>query len=338
MDDRPQKSPPLLTRAARAAAAAMRSYADRISSRRERVSAARKLALAILFVPPFALMYALLKLHARVHGAVEVEATTGDGARCIVRLPDLVGMYIYLFGVWEPDISCFVRDRLCEGATFIDIGAHIGYYPLLASPRVGHGGGVVAIEASPTIFDALEANLALNQVSNCRLVHMAAAAEAGSLRVYRGPTHNIGLTTTVASRGLPLEATVEAAPLADMLEPREITTARLVKIDVEAAEDAVLAGLDGFLERCPRDVEIVVELSPQWWSNPRQTPKDVLQPFFDAGFFAYEIDNNLWPWRYLWPAVVGRPRRVRRSLERRPKRIDLVLSRVDQEELGSERQ
>ncbi len=336
MNDRPQKSPPLLTRAARAAAAAMRSYADRISSRRERVSAARKLALAILFVPPFALMYALLKLHARVHGAVEVEATTGGGARCIVRLPDLVGMYIYLFGVWEPDISCFVRDRLCEGATFIDIGAHIGYYTLLASPRVGHGGGgggVVAIEASPMIFEALEANLALNQVSNCRLVHMAAAAEVGSLRVYRGPPHNTGLTTTVASRGFPLEATVEAAPLADMLEPREITTARLVKIDVEAAEDAVLAGLDGFLERCPRDVEIVVELSPQWWSNPRQTPKDVLRRFFDAGFFAYEIDNNLWPWRYLWPAAVGRPKRLRRSLERRSKRLDLVLSRVDREEL-----
>ncbi len=334
MNDRPQKPPPLLTRAARAAAAAMRSYADRISSRRERVSAARKLALAILFVPPFALMYALLKLHARVHGAVEVEATTGGGARCIVRLPDLVGMYIYLFGVWEPDISCFVRDRLCEGATFIDIGAHIGYYPLLASPRVGHGGGgVVAIEASPTIFEALKANLALNKVSNCRLVHMAAAAEAGSLRVYRGPTHNTGLTTTVASRGFPLEATVEAAPLADMLEPREITTARLVKIDVEAAEDAVLAGLDGFLERCPRDVEIVVELSPQWWSNPRQTPKDVLRRFFDAGFFAYEIDNNLWPWRYLWPAAVGRPRSLLRSLERRPKRLDLVLSREDREEL-----
>lgn len=191
----------------------------------------------------------------------------------------------------------------------------------------------MAIEASPTIFEALKANLALNHVSNCRLVNMAAAAEAGSLRVYRGPTHNTGLTTTVASRGFPLEATVEAAPLADMLEPREITTARLVKIDVEAAEDAVLAGLDGFLERCPRDVEIVVELSPRWWSNPRQTPKDVLRRFFDAGFFAYEIDNNLWPWRYLWPAAVGRPRRLRRSLERRPKRLDLVLSRVDREEL-----
>ncbi|MHC4108415.1 MAG: FkbM family methyltransferase [Planctomycetota bacterium] len=319
-----KKPPPLLTRAARAAAAAMRSYAGRISTRRERVSGVTKLTLVVLFVPPFALMYALLKLHARLYGAVEVEATTGDGARCIVRLPDLVGMYIYLFGIWEPDITRFVCDRLSGDATFIDIGAHIGYYPLLASPRVGGGA---------TIFEALQANLALNRVDNCRIVNMAAAAKAGSLRLYRGPTHNIGLTTTVASRGFPLEAVVEAAPLADMLEPREITTARLVKIDVEAAEDAVLAGLDRFLEQCPRDVEIVVELSPQWWNDARQTPQAVLQPFFDAGFFAYEIENNLWPWRYLWPAAVGRPRRIRRSLERRPKRIDLVLSRVDAEEL-----
>ena len=62
-------------------------------------------------------------------------------------------------------------------------------------------------------------------------------------------------------------------------------------------------------------------------------PQEVLEPLLDAGFHAYRIDNNLWPWRYLWPNDVRRPRRVRQPLLKRVKRIDLVLSRVDQDEL-----
>ena len=124
-----------------------------------------------------------------------------------------------------------------------------------------------------------------------------------------------------------------AAPLADLLEPREIETARLVKIDVEGAEDRVLAGMRGFLEKCPSHVEILVELSPTWWHDSQQTPQRVLAPFFEAGFHAYRIDNNLWPWRYLWPNDIRRPQRIREPLLKRVKRIDLVLSRVDREEL-----
>jgi hypothetical protein len=53
----------------------------------------------------------------------------------------------------------------------------------------------------------------------------------------------------------------------------------------------------------------------------------------DAGFHVYQIANNLWPWRYLWPNAVARPRRVRGPLAGNVKRHDLVLSRVDAEEL-----
>ena len=110
-------------------------------------------------------------------------------------------------------------------------------------------------------------------------------------------------------------------------------TARLVKIDVEGAEIAVLDGMKEFIGGCPHDVEIIVELSPQWRSDRQRTPQDLLQPLFDAGFHVYRIDNNLWPWRYLWPKQVRRPQRVVEPLTRRVKRLDLVLSRVDAEEL-----
>jgi FkbM family methyltransferase len=172
-----------------------------------------------------------------------------------------------------------------------------------------------------------------NHRETVRCVNKAAAAEPGAIELFAGPDHNVGLTTTVSSRGFQLQGVVEALPLDDLLSTDEIRTARLVKIDVEGAEPQVLQGMSAFLETCREDAEILIELSPSWWSDATKRPIDVLQPLFDAGLHAYEMENNYWPWRYLWPRYVRRPRRCQRDLTRRVDRLDLVMSRQDTSEL-----
>ena len=308
----------------------------RLGTDRAEVSRLEKLLRGGLLVPVFGAMLVLLRLWALAAGPLRVQATTRWGTRFACALPDFIQTYLYLFGVWEPDVTAFIRRRLTGGDTFVDVGANIGYHALLAAHVLSGKGRVVAIEASPAIFGLLEANLAANGMAKAgvvRTVNKAAGETAATLRVYHGPVQNIGLSTTVGGRGFAQEAEVAAAPLADLLEPDEIATTRLVKIDVEGAEDAVLRGMKQFLEACPPDVEIVLELSPRWWEDRRQTPRQVLQPLLDKGFHVYEIGNNLWPWRYLWANDVRPPRRLRRSLDRRVKRLDLVLSRADGEVL-----
>jgi hypothetical protein len=51
--------------------------------------------------------------------------------------------YIYYFGVWEPNITRWIVRRLASGDMFIDVGANVGYYSLLASKLVGESGSVV---------------------------------------------------------------------------------------------------------------------------------------------------------------------------------------------------
>lgn len=318
----------------KALAGLLRAYARLLTRRGPRVPVTARIGLAVLFVPVFSLFYVLLKVHVRFRGPVVVDATTLWGSRVTARMPDLIQMYVYLFGIWEPDLSAFILRRLSPGDTFIDVGANIGYHALLAGTRLAGEGRVVAIEPSPAICADLRDNLALNgNPGGVRVVERAASDAESTVRLYRGPVHNVGLSTTVEGRGLELETEVGAAPLAELLEPGEIRTARLVKIDVEGAEDRVLRGMAGFLERCPRHVEILVELSPTWWSDRQQVPQQVLQPFLDAGFNVYAIDNNMWPWRFLWPDHVRPPRRLRRALTRRVNRLDLVLSREDAQEL-----
>ena len=283
---------------------------------------------------PFSTIVLLLRVRLLVSGPISVAVRTEEGDAFECHPPDLVQLYLWIFGVWEPDLTHYIRRRLRPGDVFVDVGANIGYFSVMAARHVGKQGVVVAIEASPQVFTSLEQTLTANGSSPpARAVNVAAAARSGSIAVYAGPAHNTGLTSTVERWGRPQQATVEAKPLDDLLSPEEISRARLVKIDVEGGEDQVLAGMTRVIRDAPQNVEILVELSPQWWSDSSKRPIDVLKPFLDAGFFAYRMENSYWPWRYLWPGDAPRPRRIRNGLERRERRIDLVLSREDAEVL-----
>jgi len=309
---------------------ACRAFLRLLATNRSRVPWYEKFVRAIVLVPVFGAMLVLLRLWSLCRGPLEVEATACYGAQFRCQLPDFIQTYLYLFGVWEPDMTDFIAGRLQDGDTFVDVGANIGYHTLLAAKQLKGNGRVVAIESSPKIYRLLQESLTENELtSSVRTVNQAAAEAVGTLQLYSGPDKNIGLSTTVSGRGLPSEGEIPAAPLADLLQPAEIETARLVKIDVEGAEVAVLRGMKEFLDQCPSQVEILVELSPAWWTDRSLTPHEVLQPLIDAGFHVYEITNNLWPWRYLWPAEVTRPRRVRSLPDKRVNRLDLVLSRVE---------
>jgi FkbM family methyltransferase len=318
--------------------AMLRAIVRLLATRRTHISGAEKILRGAILVPIFGGTLVLLRLRAMLAGPLRVEAVTDDGNRFVCHLPDLIQMYLYLFGVWEPDLAAYIRSRLKAGDVFVDVGANVGFDSLLAARMVGASGGVVAIEASPAVFERLRETLRINgSPTNVRTINKAAAAGAGVLTIYAGPEHNVGLTTTVPRGTMPKACEVEAAPLRDLLQQEEIERVRLIKIDVEGGEDSVLAGMvvDGGIDRLPRDVEIALELSPLWWSDRTRTAADVLRPFIERGFHVYTIPNNYWPWRYLWPKDVQRPRRLRDAamLTRPMKRLDVILSRLDSNEL-----
>jgi FkbM family methyltransferase len=286
--------------------------------------------------PFFGAMLLLLRARAAIMRPLRVEAVMTDGNRLMCELPDLIPLYVYTFGIWEPDVDAFIRSRLGAGDVFVDVGANIGYDTLLASRAVGPSGAVTAIEASPAVFELLQDALQRNGApKHVRLLNAAASHQAGTLNLYAGPSTNVGLTTTVPRAGMPKVAEVAAHPLADLLTPEEIARAKLIKIDVEGGEPAVLAGLLGAADRLLPEVEIVIELSPAWWADRSATAASVLRPWVERGFHVYAIKNTYWPWRYLWPNHVDRPERISdpMSLTRRVKRLDVVLSRVDAQRL-----
>ena len=87
----------------------------------------------------------------------EAEIFTGDIMNVVV--PDNVSTALYLNGCFEADDSKALIESLNEGDTFIDIGAHIGYYSMLASRLVGEKGKVICFEPTPSTYGLLVKNL-----------------------------------------------------------------------------------------------------------------------------------------------------------------------------------
>jgi FkbM family methyltransferase len=257
-------------------------------------------------------------------------ASTIFGSRIGGNTKDILQQYVYYFGVWEPHLTRWMSQRLAPGDTFVDVGANIGYFSLLASRLVGPDGRVVAIEPSPQIFDALKHNLARNGARNARAVNVAASDREGMVSLFSGPESNIGLTTIVDKQGYEFQCEVEAAPLSVVLRPEEMDNVRLIKIDVEGAEWLVVAGMRSLLERRDTQLEVAIEVSPQRLAKQGQCVEDIMKTFADAGFHRYSLANDYSASSYLPPRKDVRPVRVRAPVQ---SHTDLILSREDSEVL-----
>jgi FkbM family methyltransferase len=220
---------------------------------------------------------------------------------------EFLGRYVYYFGVWEPNISAWIAQRLGAGDTFVDIGANIGYYTLLASRLVGPSGHVVAIEACPRTFAQLDQNLSLNDARNVRSVNIAVSDRDGELQLYEGPLGSSGKTSILGQVGLASTCTVAARTLAHVLTDAEIATTRLFKIDVEGAEWLIINGFAAYLAQTRPDTEFVIEISPGRLELLQRKPDDILELFGRAGFQPYTIANDYRSSSYVEPAPYQPP-------------------------------
>jgi FkbM family methyltransferase len=144
---------------------------------------------------------------------------------------------------------------LTGGDTFVDVGAHYGYFTLLASRLVGPAGRVLAFEASAATFATLEENT--RRYANIACFHRAASDRRGTLTFYEFPVlfseyNSLEIDQFREASWFrkypPQPFEVQALPLDDCLgglaQPPKV-----IKIDVEGAELQVIRGSRRLLEQ-----------------------------------------------------------------------------------------
>ncbi|MGH3136159.1 MAG: FkbM family methyltransferase [Gaiellaceae bacterium] len=237
-----------------------------------------------------------------------VVSVTG-GSRMNVDTSDMLGRVLATSGVWEPQVTAVFQRLLARGDVCVDVGAHAGYYTLLASRLVGPAGRVYALEPSARAHEALRANLALNAVSNVIALLTAAGASEGSVQLSDPPSGNTGEASVrrddamSPKLGAGASSTVSVRTVASLLDTADADRVRLVKIDVEGFEAEVLRGLAPLFERGSRPA-LIVELHPDGASDAVELLAAMSSAY---GLTAYELVRNPYRERF---AQVPPPREI----------------------------
>ena len=261
---------------------------------------------------------------------------TRSGASIRVDSGDLIQRYLLMFGVWEPQLTTWLADRVRPGDTFIDVGANIGYYTLLAASLAGPSGHVIAIEPAPDFCQALASALNANHIRQVRIARSAVSDRPRELAFYQPEPGNLGHTTAAPSRScnLPPLFTANARPLAELLRPGELAAARIIKVDAEGAEAAIISGLAPHLHQLRPDAELIIEVSARLLRRQGRVLDEITGPLAAFGWHPYLIANDYRAGSY--PAAMRRPRppqRLQLPAADLPDPADLVFSRTDAERL-----
>lgn len=206
------------------------------------------------------LRWARWQVRSRLWAAPAVVPFVGD-TRLLVRRGDFGATGNLYFGLHEAESMAFVGHLLRPGDLFVDVGANVGSYTVLAAGVCG--ARVLAYEPVPAAHRALVANIVLNGLdARARAFAVAVGAAAGQVAMTAGldVVNHVLATAEHANHGGPA-VTVPVAPLDALLADRPAGPF-FVKVDVEGYEAAVVAGAETVL-RAPELMGLLLEMTPQ---------------------------------------------------------------------------
>jgi len=194
-------------------------------------------------------------------------------------------------GRYELAVTQLFKHAIRPGCVVVDIGAHVGYYTLLASRLVGPQGRVYAFEADPTNYRLLQRNLDLNGTDNVIAVPMAVADRTGSIDFFRdkrgSDRHSICRSSTITDESIKVEAT----SLDSFMQQQGCEQIDFLKMDIEGAEPMAVEGMTALLQRGLVS-RMVIEFGPLGLKANGWSPEEFLRKLVAHGFDISPIEGE----------------------------------------------
>lgn len=160
---------------------------------------------------------------------------------------------------YEPETAPVFLRLAARARVTIDIGAHVGFYALLAG-LANPSARIFAFEPMPGALQRLRRHVGLNRLRNVECLPYAVGEVDGEVDLYfpRGNPVPCSAGLSAAFYAPWAEAMdlmrVSCVTLDAFVRERKLDTVDLVKIDVEGTEPAVLRGARATLERYHPDI------------------------------------------------------------------------------------
>jgi FkbM family methyltransferase len=188
-------------------------------------------------------------------------AFPAPGGRLYLDVADSPAMAKRALWLYERRKRHALVQTLRRGMTFVDVGANIGDFSLVAARQVGHSGRVLAVEPHPDNCEQLRRSLSLNGYDHVEVHQVALSSTDGSAQLHLGDRaawHTLlqGLDRREAGAIEVTTRTMDAL-IAQAGNP----PVHVMKVDVEGAEMQVLRGAEETLAH-NREIVLLLDLHP----------------------------------------------------------------------------
>jgi FkbM family methyltransferase len=215
------------------------------------------------------------------------EHNLGNGLKVNLYEDSVLSKIIY--DGFEQEELNFIKKTLKKDDIFVDIGANVGLFSLIASQVVGNQGLVIAFEPGPAIFNRLLENISLNNLNNIQAINCGLSDELRELNFYISDNGFDAWNSFApsADNKLRKKIKVNVSTLDEVLKDVDKSKIKLVKIDVEGWEKFVLKGGEFFFNNYSPIV--MVEFADEYT--------------FNAGYSVHEIYDTMVYYGYEWHTI-----------------------------------
>ncbi len=210
-----------------------------------------------------------------------------DGFSLFVMPNDYIGRSILKTRTYEPHVTTVIRRELKEGDVFLDVGANIGYFTMLASSLVNESGKVIAIEPNPQNLQLIYYSLLENRTNNVK-IYPYAASDVTAILKFTTIGSNGGVITEY-SKDQKYYLLVPSVILDEILEDE--SRIDLIKIDIEAHEPIAIKGMESLIKK--HRPKIITEFHP--WAmelNNITPPAEYLENLIELGYGLSVIESD----------------------------------------------
>lgn len=182
----------------------------------------------------------------------EVRIRTFWDKKMVVIPPEKLSVELFRYRFYDKKLTSILLKLLKSGSVFIDVGAHIGYFSLLASEIVGPKGLVAAFEPTRSIFSILKKNTKTNE--NILINNLAVFSNNGEKEFHDygieysmfNSIYTARLEKDAAEKLIYKSYRVKVVSL-DSYVSKYSLNPDIIKIDAENAEFDILNGMEMLL-------------------------------------------------------------------------------------------
>ena len=198
---------------------------------------------------------------------------------------DVLPRDLVLKGVFEPRATAKIHELMRRDCVFVDVGANIGYFSILAAKWIGPGGSVIAFEPVDAIHRLLCKNISLNQIDNVTALKLACFSYTGQMAMTQTGD---SAKSHLATKGEASTQTVSVTTLDDFFAQRRVNRIDCLKIDAEGSDFEVIKGARRIIE----DFRPAILLETDHFGRFGSSKADVLKHFDSLDYSVTEMPGE----------------------------------------------